>query len=165
MGQSLFTVNFRKKGTQKTVLDMPQRRIWAIWPAGVTGRQMRLPYYSLIHIVHYLEECMADLLKVQARHFRDLGHPMRLQILCLLLREGRQCVCRMLDEVRVPQPTLSRHLAVLRDHGLIEDEREGVMVFYRVADPRVREIFRAAGLPCGCAAKPRKSKNSSGEAA
>ena len=108
---------------------------------------------------------MADPLKVQARQFRDLGHPVRLQILCLLLREGRQCVCRMQDEVRVPQPTLSRHLTVLRDHGLIEDEREGTMVFYRVADSRIREIFRAAGLPCVCAAKPTKSKSSSGEAA
>ena len=108
---------------------------------------------------------MADLLKVHARQFRDLGHPVRLQILCLLLREGRQCVCRMLDEVRIPQPTLSRHLAVLRDHGLLEDERVGTMVFYRVSDPRVRKIFKAAGLPCGCAVRPRKSKDSSGEAA
>jgi ArsR family transcriptional regulator len=93
---------------------------------------------------------MADALKERARLFRDLGHPIRLRILCLLLREDRQCVCRMLPELDVPQPTLSRHLAILRGHGYIEDEREGTMVFYRVVDPRVRTILTAAGLPCAC---------------
>ncbi len=95
---------------------------------------------------------MTDALKEQSRLFRDLGHPIRLRILCLLLREGRQCVCRMLPELDVPQPTLSRHLGVLRGHGYVEDEREGTMVFYRVVDERVRSILAAAGLPCACRA-------------
>ena len=93
---------------------------------------------------------MGDLMKARARWFRDLGHPVRLRILCILAREGRQCVCRMLPELDVPQPTLSRHLAVLRSHGLVEDEREGTMVFYRVADGAVLDVMRAAGLPCAC---------------
>ncbi len=106
---------------------------------------------------------MADPLKVQARLFRDLGHPLRLRILCLLAREGRQCVCRMLPELEVPQPTLSRHLAVLRDHGLIEDEREGTMVFYRIADETVLAAMRAVGLPCAAAKRPfRKRRPSKG---
>ena len=96
---------------------------------------------------------MTDALKPAARLFRDLGHPVRLGILCLLAREGRQCVCRMLPEVGVPQPTLSRHLAILRSHGLIEDQREGTMVFYRIAQPAVLDVMRTAGLPCACGAK------------
>lgn len=95
---------------------------------------------------------MADSLKATARVFRDLGHPVRLGILCVLAREGRQCVCRMLPELAIPQPTLSRHLAILRGHGLIEDEREGAMVFYQIAQPAVLEVMRAAGLPCACGA-------------
>lgn len=91
---------------------------------------------------------MADMLKEKATWFRDLGHPVRLRILCILARETRQCVCRMLPELDVPQSTLSRHLAVLRGHGLIEDEREGTMVFYRIADTAVLDVIRAAGLPC-----------------
>ena len=91
---------------------------------------------------------MADMLKEKATWFRDLGHPVRLRILCILARERRQCVCRMLPELDVPQSTLSRHLAVLRGHGLIEDEREGTMVFYRIADTAVLDVIRAAGLPC-----------------
>ena len=99
---------------------------------------------------------MADPLKEPARLFADLGHPVRLKVMCILSQKGRQCVCRMLDEVGVPQPTLSRHLAILRGHGYIEDEREGTMVFYRIADPRVRELLAGAGLPCGCASRAQK---------
>jgi ArsR family transcriptional regulator, arsenate/arsenite/antimonite-responsive transcriptional repressor len=101
---------------------------------------------------------VTDELKEPARLFGDLGHSVRLKILCILSREGRQCVCRMLEEVGVPQPTLSRHLAVLRSHGYIEDEREGTMVFYRIADPRVRKLLSGAGLPCGCAGSKPSNK-------
>ncbi len=97
---------------------------------------------------------MAESLALQARLFRDLGHPLRLRILCLLAREGRQCSCRMLPELRVPQPTLARHLTILRDHGLIADEREGTMVFYRIADENARAVLRAAGLPCAGGGAP-----------
>ena len=92
-------------------------------------------------------------LKAEANLFRDLGHPVRLKILCLLMRRERECVCRMLVEVGVPQPTISRHLATLRGHGIIEDEREGTMVFYRVANPLTTDILAAAGLACAAEAK------------
>ncbi len=105
---------------------------------------------------------MAGSLKQKARWFRDLGHPVRLSILCILAREGRQCVCRMLPELEVPQPTLSRHLAVLRGHGLIEDEREGTMVFYRISNGVVLDIMSAAGLPCACGTKGKKTAREAG---
>jgi len=101
---------------------------------------------------------MAESLKREARMFRDLGHPVRLKVLCILAREGRQCVCRMLPELKVPQPTLSRHLGILRSHGLIEDEREGTMVFYRIADEAVLVMMRAAGLPCACGESTKQPK-------
>jgi ArsR family transcriptional regulator len=101
---------------------------------------------------------MAETLKREARIFRDLGHHVRLNILCILAREGRQCVCRMIPEVGVPQPTLSRHLALLKSHGLIEDEREGTMVFYAIRDKRALEVMRAAGLPCACGESTKKPK-------
>ncbi len=95
-------------------------------------------------------------MKETAQLFKNLGHPVRLKVLCLLAREGRQCVCRMLPDVGVPQPTLSRHLALLKSHGLIEDEREGTMVFYQIANGVVIEVMHAAGLPCACRTKARK---------
>ena len=99
---------------------------------------------------------MPDALKTTARLFRDLGHPVRLGILCLLAREGRQCVCRMLPELAIPQPTLSRHLAILRGHGLIDDEREGTLVFYRISNTIVLDAMIAAGLPCACGSKSKR---------
>lgn len=111
-------------------------------------------------------------LKSEANLFRDLGHPVRLKILCLLIGRQRECVCRMLDEVGVPQPTLSRHLAILRGHGILEDEREGTMVFYRVANPLVLNILAAAGLTCAAeairakpSARPERAKRKGGRAA
>ncbi len=108
---------------------------------------------------------MIPTLKREAAFLRDIGHPARLKILCLLMRRGRECVCRMLEEVGVPQPTLSRHLSILRAQGVIEDEREGAMVFYRIVDPRIPALLCALGLPCAAGAaktakgpkhKPRK---------
>jgi DNA-binding transcriptional ArsR family regulator len=64
----------------------------------------------------------------------------------------------MLPEVGVPQPTLSRHLALLKSHGLIEDEREGTMVFYAISDRNALEVMRAAGLPCACGESTKKPK-------
>jgi len=97
-------------------------------------------------------------MKATALLFKILGHPVRLKVLCLLVREGRQCVCRMLPEVGVPQPTLSRHLALLKSHGLIEDEREGTMVFYAISDAALLPIMRAAGLPCACGTSTKNLK-------
>ncbi len=97
---------------------------------------------------------MADAIKETAHLFRDLGHPVRLRILCLLAREGRQCVCRMLPELAVPQPTLSRHLAILRGHGLLEDDRQGTKVFYRLSHPAVIPLLKASGLLEAAAGSP-----------
>jgi len=92
-------------------------------------------------------------LKQEAALLRDIGHPARLKILCLLMRRKRECVCHMMEEVAVPQPTLSRHLAILRAHGVIEDEREGTMVFYSIVDPRIPGLLKALGLPCAVKAE------------
>ncbi len=102
---------------------------------------------------------MISPLKQEAALLRDIGHPARLKILCLLMRKERECVCRMLDEVAVPQPTLSRHLAILRAQGVIEDEREGAMVLYRIVDSRIPGLLKALGLPCAVKAVQEKGIN------
>lgn len=102
---------------------------------------------------------MISPLKREAALLRDIGHPARLKILCLLMRRNRECVCHMMEEVAVPQPTLSRHLAILRAHGVIEDEREGTMVFYRIVDPRIPGLMKALGLPCAAKAVLAKKSN------
>lgn len=69
--------------------------------------------------------------------FKALGDTTRLRILGLLLT-GEVCVCDIHESLKIPQPKTSRHLAYLRNAGLVETRREGLWVHYRlgqVADP------------------------------
>ena len=62
-----------------------------------------------------------------------LAHPIRLQLLDVLARkEGTVCVCDLEAAVPVKQPTVSHHLKLLRDAGLVHSERQGLYAYYRV---------------------------------
>jgi ArsR family transcriptional regulator len=62
-----------------------------------------------------------------------LAHPVRLLVLDVLSRnEGRVCVCDLEAAVPVKQPTVSHHLRLLREAGLIESERQGLWAYYFV---------------------------------
>lgn len=65
--------------------------------------------------------------------FKALADETRLRILGLLLT-GEVCVCHIHESLRVPQPKASRHLAYLRRAGLVDTRREGLWVYYRLAD-------------------------------
>lgn len=70
---------------------------------------------------------------------RALAHPVRLQILELLRNEGAY-VMHLTTTLGRPQANISQHLAVLREAGLVVDDREGMTVIYRVRDPRVFDL-------------------------
>ncbi|WP_129626885.1 ArsR/SmtB family transcription factor [Candidatus Oscillochloris fontis] len=62
-----------------------------------------------------------------------LGHPIRLQILDMLAqRSGHVCVCDLEAALPVKQPTISHHLKLLREAGLIDVERRGLWAYYFV---------------------------------
>jgi ArsR family transcriptional regulator, arsenate/arsenite/antimonite-responsive transcriptional repressor len=68
-----------------------------------------------------------------AEDFALLAHPIRLQLLDVLARnEGRVCVCDLESCVAVKQPTVSHHLRILREAGLVESEKIGLWAYYRV---------------------------------
>src|SRR6188508_496096 len=67
------------------------------------------------------------------RLFQALGDVTRLRILGLLLT-GEVCVCHIHESLKVSQPKASRHLAYLRRAGLVETRREGLWIYYRLAD-------------------------------
>ena len=78
--------------------------------------------------------------------FKALGDSTRLRILALLAG-GEVCVCHIHESLRLPQPTVSRHLAYLRRAGLTETRRDGLWVHYRLApvsDPSLRAALDAA---------------------
>ena len=64
--------------------------------------------------------------------FRALSDRTRLQCLLLLLRAGRLCVCEVVHALEIPQTRVSRHLGHLRDLGIVQDERRGQWVHYRL---------------------------------
>lgn len=64
--------------------------------------------------------------------FSSLANETRLRSLMLLLRHGELCVCELTHALGLAQPHVSRHLALLREVGLVSDRREGLWVHYRI---------------------------------
>jgi ArsR family transcriptional regulator len=82
----------------------------------------------------------ADATKLAA-DLEQLAHPVRLQLLDVLTRnEGRVCVCDLEAAVPVKQPTVSHHLRLLREAGLIESEKVGQWVYYRIQRDEARAL-------------------------
>jgi ArsR family transcriptional regulator len=67
-----------------------------------------------------------------SRVFRALGDETRVRIVALL-SHGELCVCHVERALELPQPTISRHLAVLRTAGVVSARRDGTWVYYRLA--------------------------------
>jgi ArsR family transcriptional regulator len=80
-----------------------------------------------------------------ARRFKALADPTRLGIVNMLAREDAACVCHF-ERLGVSQPTVSHHLKVLREAGLIEvAKRRGTWTFYRLVPDAVESLAFALG--------------------
>lgn len=64
--------------------------------------------------------------------FKCLADETRLRCLLLLVQESELCVCELTFALQESQPKISRHLALLKNLGLIQDRRQGQWVFYRI---------------------------------
>lgn len=71
-------------------------------------------------------------MRTTAEFFKQLADPTRYRILHALV-QGEFCVCELVDAVRAPQYTVSRHLAGLRKAGWVTERREGTWIYYRLA--------------------------------
>ncbi|WP_240695898.1 metalloregulator ArsR/SmtB family transcription factor [Candidatus Chloroploca sp. Khr17] len=81
----------------------------------------------------------------EARRISDelalLAHPIRLQILDLLAQsQGQVCVCDLEAALPVKQPTVSHHLKILREAGLITAERQGLWIYYSIRADAVQAV-------------------------
>ena len=75
-----------------------------------------------------------------AEFFKALGHPTRLWIV-EQLTTGEHCVCEFVEAVGDKFPTISRHLSILKDAGVIADRREGKSIFYRLDCPCIKKML------------------------
>jgi DNA-binding transcriptional ArsR family regulator len=81
--------------------------------------------------------------KKKAEIFQVLSHPVRLEILDEL-RKGGCCVCHLQVVTHRPQAYVSQQLRILRDAGLVVDEKDGQNVFYHLCDDATGLLLKSA---------------------
>jgi ArsR family transcriptional regulator, arsenate/arsenite/antimonite-responsive transcriptional repressor len=81
--------------------------------------------------------------------FKALGDPVRLRLVSLIgAREGGEvCVCDLTSAFDLSQPTISHHLKVLREAGLIDSERRGTWVYYRLVPAALERMAGLLSVP------------------
>jgi len=75
-----------------------------------------------------------------SRLFKLLNDPNRLRII-LTIGKGSKAVSEIMQETNLPQPLVSFHLRPLRESGMLEAERRGPFVYYRVTEPRLIDLL------------------------
>lgn len=82
-----------------------------------------------------------------ARRFAALADPARLRLLSLIAAhdQGEVCACDLVEPLGRSQPTVSHHLKVLREAGLVEGERRGTWIWYRAVLGALAELRQALG--------------------
>ena len=75
--------------------------------------------------------------------FKALAHPTRARIIAGLIKKEECNVMKIVENLAIPQPNVSQHLNVLKNHGIIEGFRRGNQICYKVINERVKRIFAA----------------------
>lgn len=89
-------------------------------------------------------DLLAQRQEIEAKFFHGLSDLTRLRIVELLLDEGEMNVSEIVAALGQSQGRISNHLACLRWCGYVDSRREGKFVYYRVSDPRVRQLLEVA---------------------
>jgi ArsR family transcriptional regulator len=72
--------------------------------------------------------------------FKALGDPIRLRLMSMIASQPEACVCDLTGAFEVSGPTISHHLRVLREAGLVDCQRRGTWVYYWVRPEAVRQL-------------------------
>lgn len=75
--------------------------------------------------------------------FKALAHPIRLKIACGLIKKEECNVSLMVEKLGVPQPSVSQHLNILKNAGVITGYKKGTQVCYKVTDEVTKKIIKA----------------------
>lgn len=78
-----------------------------------------------------------------AEIFKALAHPIRLKIACGLIKKQECNVTVMVEKLGVAQPTVSQHLNILKNAGIIASHKKGTQVCYKVIDEITEKIIKA----------------------
>ena len=80
------------------------------------------------------------LIRMKAEVFKALGHPIRLAV-AEALSDGPMCVCELAELTGAERSNVSRHLSMMVSAGLLDSEKRGLMVFYRLRAPCVLNVL------------------------
>jgi ArsR family transcriptional regulator len=94
-----------------------------------------------------------------ATAFKAVADPGRLRLLSFIAAqpEAEACVCNLVEPLGLSQPTVSHHLKVLTDAGLLARERRGTWMFYRLVPERIEGLREALALPAAKATAKRSA--------
>lgn len=103
-----------------------------------------------------LEQCCAPLMREPLSAadaedltplFKALADPVRLRLMSMIAchEGGEACVCELTDAFDLSASTISHHLRVLRESGLVDSERRGTWVYYRANPPVVARVSTVLG--------------------
>ena len=79
--------------------------------------------------------------KIKADFFKALAHPVRLQII-ELLKDGEKNVGSIMKALSIQQSSLSRHLTVLREAGILKSRQQGTVIYYNIEDHDIFRVLR-----------------------
>jgi DNA-binding transcriptional ArsR family regulator len=88
--------------------------------------------------------------KARVRVVKAMAHPTRMFIVDELARSGERCVCELTEMIGADISTVSKHLSVLKNVGIIGDEKRGNQVFYRLKVPCIMDFFRCVEAVIDC---------------
>lgn len=80
--------------------------------------------------------------KSLARLFKDLGNPVRLKVIILLIENKQKCLCELQPILKISEPSLSRHINLLIEHKIIAQKREKNRFLLSVKDKNVLKIVK-----------------------
>jgi ArsR family transcriptional regulator len=84
--------------------------------------------------------------------FKALGDPIRLRLMSMIASQPEACVCDLTGAFEVSGPTISHHLRVLREAGLVDCQRRGTWVYYWVRPEAVRQLGDLLAFPARASA-------------
>ena len=91
--------------------------------------------------------------EARAKIIKAMAHPTRLFLVDELAQNGERCVCELTEMVGADMSTVSRHLAILKGAGIVEDERHGAQVYYRLRVRCVLNFFECVESVMKCNVK------------
>lgn len=99
-------------------------------------------YFTICAMTKLMTQKSRAMIEAKANVLKALGHPTRLWI-AEQLADGEKCVCELVEQVEVDFSTISKHLSVLKQAGVVVDEKRGKMVYYRLKVPCILKY-----MPC-----------------